>query len=65
MQKLVTIMISASTGRSRDISEHLEELLKDGWKINSLTEIRGLDQNSNSSGYEEYLRAWIAVVLEK
>jgi len=65
MQKLVTVVLSASTGRSREITEYLEEYLKDGWKVVSLTEIHGLGQNSGNSGYQEYLHAWFAAVLEK
>ncbi len=65
MQKLVTVVMSASTGRARDTAEYLEEYLKDGWTINSLTEIRGTSPNSGNTSYEEYLRAWFAVVLEK
>jgi hypothetical protein len=70
MQKLVTIYLDNSAYKIQKptfsaygpmharVEEHLQEYLKDGWTIQSVTGFGGNDQGIN-------VRGWLAVVLSK
>ena len=63
MQKLVTIYLSNYFGDTYEshsqVSEHLADLLENGWRIVSLS-----PAGCSVGGETDAIAAWIAVVLE-
>lgn len=57
-QKLVSIYMNGS--RSTTKEEHLNEYLKDGWRITQVTALNGAGGCDQS-----YVYGWVFVVLEK
>jgi len=67
MQKLVTIYFDDSHAANGGVTEHLNDQLRDGWKVVTMVPVG----SSVGSGGDQYhpeegkAKGWLAVLLEK